>query len=389
MDNYVELGKVTYVTKLAGFEFTKYFEYNTTGEIIALRAKNIRNGRLDLTDVHHINADVSEMLPRSQLNKDDIIFTYTGNGYGDSTIIPESGRFHLAPNICKITPEHIEPYFLFKYIRSNEFLQQVENYMVGSSQPTIPMAIIRRLTIPNVPREAQRAIAEVLYYFDRKADMLIEQNTTLESLAQTYFQQWFLNDNDNSSIHVSELAILDNNNVNPGRQPMELFYHYSIPAFDNAQTPSLELGKTILSNKFCVVPNTILISKLNPNTPRVWRIDDCVRTNSICSTEFQILKPKDMKHYFFLYCLMKSNDVVASFAMSATGTSGSHQRIRPEYILEVEAPAPDENKLDLFNEICTPMMERVKKNQKQILTLQKLRDTLLPKLISGEVRVKI
>ena len=54
----------------------------------------------------------------------------------------------------------------------------------------------------------------------------------------------------------------------------------------------------------------------------------------------------------------------------------------------METPEPDEDKLSLFNEASTPMMERVKKNQKQIQTLQKLRDTLLPKLISGEVRVK-
>jgi len=129
------------------------------------------------------------------------------------------------------------------------------------------------------------------------------------------------------------------------------------PAFDNAQKPIAELGKQILSNKFSVLPNTILISKLNPITPRIWRIDDNVQENSVCSTEFQVLKPSDMRYYLFLYCLMKSNDVVASFAQSATGTSGSHQRIRPEYIFEVETPTPNDDKLELFNEICTPMME--------------------------------
>jgi type I restriction enzyme S subunit len=86
---------------------------------------------------------------------------------------------------------------------------------------------------------------------------------------------------------------------------------------------------------------------------------------------------------------MKSDDVVSSFAMSTTGTSGSHQRIRPEYILKVEAPFPGNDKVDLFNEICMPLMKKVKKNQHQMFTLQKLRDTLLPKLISGEIRVKM
>ena len=88
MSEYIELGSVANVTKLAGFEFTKHIEYKDTGEIIALRAKNIRYGRLDLSDVQRIDVEVSLALPRSQLHKGDIIFTYTGNGYGDCALIP-------------------------------------------------------------------------------------------------------------------------------------------------------------------------------------------------------------------------------------------------------------------------------------------------------------
>ncbi len=155
--SYVELGTVANVTKLAGFEFTKHIQYNDNGSIIALRAKNIRNGRLNLEDVQRIDKEVSEALPRSQLHKDDIIFTYTGNGYGDCALIPEDGRFHLAPNIAKITPEKINPYYLFRYMKSDEFYLQVENNMGGSSQPTIPMATIRKLLVPCVDDDTQKA----------------------------------------------------------------------------------------------------------------------------------------------------------------------------------------------------------------------------------------
>jgi type I restriction enzyme S subunit len=258
----------------------------------------------------------------------------------------------------------------------------------GTAVPIVNKTDFENITLLIPPLPEQKAIAEVLSSLDDKIDFLTRQNNTLEDFAQTYFRRWFLEENDNDTIMVSEIAKLENNSVSPKRQPLEPFHHYSIPAYDNAQTPVVELGNTILSNKFTVQPNSILVSKLNPITPRIWRIDENVMPNSVCSTEFQVLKPYDIKHYLFLYFLMKSDDVVSSFAMSATGTSGSHQRIRPEYILEVETPEPDNDKLILFNEICTPMMERVKKNQQQIITLQKLRDTLLPKLISGEVRVK-
>jgi len=296
-----------------------------------------------------------------------------------------SGQFWVNNHTHIVSSNELSNQTLIYYILNNIELDQ---YITGSAQPKLNQEMLKSIIISLPSRPTQDAIAEVLSSLDSKIDLLKRHNTTLEALTQTYFRQWFLEENENLPIPVSNIATLENNSVNPSRQPLEPFYHYSIPAFDNAQTPAVELGKAILSNKFCVLPNTILVSKLNPVTPRIWRIGQNVQSNSACSTEFQVLKPKDIRYYLFLYCLMKSNDVVAGFAMSATGTSGSHQRIRPEYILEVETPEPDEKKLALFNEACAPMMDRVKKNQKQILTLQKLRDTFLPKLISGEVQVK-
>lgn len=299
----------------------------------------------------------------------------------ENEICTNQGFKSLVPN-----PDKAHNLFLLYWIKTNvEYLQSIGT---GTTFQEISGSVLKDVDIILPPLPEQKAIAEVLSSLDDKIDLLTRQNKTLEDLAQTYFRKWFLEENDNDTIMVSEIAKLENNSVSPKRQPLEPFHHYSIPAYDNAQTPVVELGNTILSNKFTVQPNSILVSKLNPITPRIWRIDENVMPNSVCSTEFQVLKPYDIKHYLFLYFLMKSDDVVSSFAMSATGTSGSHQRIRPEYILEVETPEPDNDKLILFNEICTPMMERVKKNQQQIITLQKLRDTLLPKLISGEVRVK-
>lgn len=87
--DYMEIGDIAEVTKLAGFEFTKYIEYIDDGEIIALRALNLRHGELDLSDVKRIDRQVSDSLLRSKLYRDDILLTYTGSGYGDCAIIEE------------------------------------------------------------------------------------------------------------------------------------------------------------------------------------------------------------------------------------------------------------------------------------------------------------
>jgi type I restriction enzyme S subunit len=181
--------------------------------------------------------------------------------------------------------------FIYYLAISPDFRDIAIQLMTGSSgrQRVETNALKEKLfLLPTLP--SQRAIAEVLSSLDDKINLLTRQNATLEALAQTYFRQWFVEDNNNSPLAVSEIVTLENNSINPARQPLTPFYHYSIPAFDDAQTPAIELGKTILSNKFVVPPDTILVSKLNPITPRIWRIDDKVKPNSVCSTEFQVLR---------------------------------------------------------------------------------------------------
>ena len=192
--NSVVLGDVAEVTKLAGFEFTKYIEYNDTGEIIALRALNLRDGKLDLTDIKRIDRSVSEKLPRSKLYINDILLTYTGNGYGDCAIVEENDKYHLAPNICKIVPntDKINPYYLYSVIRSKYFYQQMTNYIGGSSQPTIPMKTIRVLQIPYPEIAIQTRIATILQSINRKIVLNTKINENLEQQAQALFKAWFV-----------------------------------------------------------------------------------------------------------------------------------------------------------------------------------------------------
>lgn len=274
-------------------------------------------------------------------------------------------------------------YYLLIYAK-----KELLTYAEGSVQDNINLGTFEKIKFMMPPLPEQQAIAEVLSSLDDKIDLLNRQNKTLEDLAQTYFRQWFIEGEHEEFISVSDIAKLDNEGVNPSIKPLELFFHYSIPAFDNEQQPIQELGKSILSNKFKVRTGTILVSKLNPSTPRIWIIGSHILGNSVCSTEFQVLNPNDNKYQLFLYFLMKSYNVVLYFSMCTTGTSGSHQRIKPEYILQVEIGKPDDEKLLEYNAIFGDVMLKVQKNMNQIQTLQKLRDTLLPKLISGEVQVK-
>lgn len=164
----VLLNDVGEITKLAGFEFTKYMEYIPYGDIIAIRALNLKDGRLKLDDVKRISSDVSEKLPRSQLHIHDIVLSYTGT-LGECAQIKEEGRYHLAPNVAKITPrDNIDPDYLFQIIRSSHFRQEIKNYAHGSTQPTIPMKALRELPIDVLPIEQQHVVAAILGKLDEK-----------------------------------------------------------------------------------------------------------------------------------------------------------------------------------------------------------------------------
>ncbi|MDL1976476.1 MAG: restriction endonuclease subunit S, partial [Deltaproteobacteria bacterium] len=134
---------------------------------------------------------------------------------------------------------------------------------------------------------------------------------------------------------------------------------------------------------------SILISKLNPRFPRVWAIDELLDDNSICSTEFQVVVPAKFEYYAFIYCFLKSKQVTNELIGAAGGTSGSHQRVKPEDIFNLTFQMPSKQKIDDFSSITSKNWKKRTNNMWQIRTLEKLRDTLLPKLMSREVKVEM
>ena len=186
---------------------------------------------------------------------------------------------------------------------------------------------------------------------------------------------------------VSDLATLNRGAVNPGDFPTETFDHFSLPAFDNGRTPKVELGSAIMSNKLTVTPNSVLLSKLNPHIPRIWLPDLHPSRRSVCSTEFMVACSKPGVSREYLFSLFTSSAFANIYGTLVTGTTGSHQRIRPESVLDMKIVIPSAQLIRAFTDIAKPMFDRINRNTGQSRTLATLRDTLLPKLLSGALSV--
>ena len=185
---------------------------------------------------------------------------------------------------------------------------------------------------------------------------------------------------------LAEIASLSRNSVNPSAFPSEVFHHYSIPAFDEGRWPKQDSGAQIKSNKSLIQRNSVLLSKLNPRFPRVWMPSLSAGSRSIASTEFLVTSAREPFDPKYLFGLFTSQNFFNVFATLVTGTSGSHQRVRAEFLHEMDVVIPDEECVASFSRAVGPLYASVAENLKESRTLSAIRDALLPKLISGEIR---
>ena len=169
--------------------------------------------------------------------------------------------------------------------------------------------------------------------------------------------------------------------------PDKVFTHFSIPAYDEGQTPKQELGGDIKSTKSRVFQNTVLLSKLNPEIKRVWLVDVAPNERAICSTEFLVLKAKPPFQNSYVYCLAFSPFFRQQIESIVTGTSKSHQRSPADAVLSLEALIPHTRVIETFVTSVSGLFQRSMTLSRESHALVAQRDELLPRLVSGHVRL--
>ena len=319
-----------------------------------------------------------------------------------------------------VNPDMADFRYLYHQLRLSR--TQLRSLATGAAQQNLSGALIKSLLYPFPPLAEQKAIAAVLGALDEKIELNRRMNVTLEGMARSLFQSWFVDfdpvrtkldgrppaalDPATAALFpatfqaseagqipkgwtvgkVSDLATLNRGAVDPGAFPTETFDHFSLPAFDNSRTPKVELGSAIMSNKLTVTPNSVLLSKLNPHIPRIWLPDLHASRRSVCSTEFMVACSKPGVSREYLFSLFTSSAFASIYGTLVTGTTGSHQRIQPESVLDMKVVIPTADLIRAFTDIAKPMFDRTNRNTEQSRTLATLRDTLLPKLLSGEIK---
>ena len=378
-----------------------------------ITAKIVKKGVIQNPTEFIALSDYDKWMTRGFPEVGDVVLT-TEAPLGEVAQIKDAS-FALAQRIITLRGKHdkINNGYLKYFLQSTIGQQRLKERETGTTVTGIKSSELKKVLISAPLLPTQTAIAEILSSLDDKIELNNNINKELEKLAQTLFKQWFIDfefpdekgepyQSSGGEMVESELGMIpkgwevgdlnliaeiSRKSIKPFEHPNTAYSYYSLPEFDNGKTPSNEFGIKILSSKYQVLNKSILISKLNPRIPRIWTVINC-SANSICSTEFQVIKAFDEQYFPFLNCLFRSFPYLNSIQSKVTGTSSSHQRVNPKDIINYEMTLPPIDLVRAFCDLTFNNFVLIDDNRKENIELLNLRDTLLPKLISGELNVK-
>jgi type I restriction enzyme, S subunit len=384
----------------------------TISGVPLITAKIVKNGVIQEPTEFISFEDYPKWMVRGLPKVGDVVLT-TEAPLGEVAQIIDAS-YALAQRIITIRGHEnvIHNGFLKYFLKSETGQARLKERETGTTVTGIKSSELKNVIITAPDYPIQLSIASILSSLDDKIELNNAINKNLEALAQALFKQWFVDfefpneeglpykssggamvESEQGMIPkgwrfgvLDKIAILKKESVKPFSQPDSKYFYFSLPEFDNGKIPSSESGSNILSSKYRVFPYSVLVSKLNPRIPRIWPVINCPK-NSVCSTEFQVIKPREDNFFSFIVCLASSMDFTKSLQSKVTGTSSSHQRVNPKDIINHEMVIPKLESMQSFNEVIYPMFRLIEDSREENISLTSLRDTLLPKLISGELEI--
>ena len=403
----------------AGSVFKPDLQGRTSGEFpfVKVSDMNLPANAVRIQDANNwVSAEDLRELRAKPFPPGTVVFAKIGEALRQNRLRQVARETIIDNNMMGAVPrtDRVEPHFFYYALSQFDFSDIAQ----GTALPYLTVGSLTTLTVNVPPLDEQRAIAHILGTLDDKIELNRRRNQTVEAMARALFRDWFVDfgpvrakmearepylpadlwqlfpdrfDDEGKPegwtiAALDTLAALVTASISPGKSPETVFEHYSIPAYDAGRMPAIELGASIKSNKYVVDANSVLVSKLNPQTPRIW-LPVVATLHAICSTEFMQFVPHDRGNRPYLYCLMSSKAMQNEVLKHVTGSTGSRQRAQPSQIAKVDFVQPHLGILAAFNHQAAPILSAVADNQRESQTLTQLRDTLLPKLISGELRI--
>lgn len=381
----VKLGDLCQINKNAYSvsEKWKFVNYLDTG--------NLTEDQIQQLQYIETEKDKLPSRARRKVKYDDILYSTVRPNQHHYGIIKE-----IVPNmlvstgfaVISVDKSKADSDFIYYYLTQTEIIETL--HVIGeqstSAYPSIKPSDITNLELFLPPLEEQKEISRVLRLLDKKIANNKKINHHLEEMINTLYLMFIESGEQLETKKLGELFDTKTATFNPAKTNEKKVNHFSLPAFDTNQYPSVDDINNIKSNKNVVKEYSVLFSKLNPATKRVWVPFTNQDLLSVCSTEFISLAGKDKFEQAILFAIINSQSFQDYFIAHATGTTNSRQRTKPSVAYEFEIPYNEV----LFKQLgisLSPLVTQLEDNLHQIQKLTQIRYELLPKLLSGKISV--
>lgn len=312
----------------------------------------------------------------------------------------------------------VNPKFIYYWLTSPKTQQKLDEISIGSTQRALTIITLKSLKIELPPERAQAAIVEALDAVTDRITLLHETNKTLEAIAQAIFKSWFVDFDPvrakmegrqpegmdeataalfPDSFEESELGLVPKGWLSTrlgeiattSRKPIPVDkLNESVAYVGLEHIPRKQLSLTVWgtaqgleSTKTEFEANDILFGKLRPYFHKVV----LAPLSGVCSTDVLVCKPKNPVFHAFTTLHLFSDALVAYADRLSNGAK--MPRINWKDLADYQLAAPSESVATIFNLAIEPLFQRMRANVFQINTVAILRDTLLPRLISGQLRL--
>lgn len=368
--------------------------YLSQGEIALIRSQNVYNDGFKRDGLAYITKEHAEELSNVEIEPDDILLNITGDSVArccqvPNELIPARVNQHVAiirPDKDKLDPRYLR-YYLIEPVFQDYMLMLASG---GATRNALTKGMIESFEIsaPSLPE--QRAIAGILGALDDKIEVNRRMNITLENMAKAVFRQWFVKNKEVED--WEEVPLPEIIEVNPSRS---LKKDDIAPYLGMANMPTQgHRGVQWIDRPFGsgtkFINGDTLLARITPCLENgKTAFVDFLKDGQVGwgSTEYIVFRPKPPLPHEYGYFLARSEELRSHAIQNMTGTSGRQRT--PASCFDGFMIAKPPAKLALkFGEFASSVIAKIRANDEESRTLASLRDSLLPRLMSGEIRIK-
>ena len=369
-------------------------EFLESGFCLFLSAKNVTKSGFSFIENQYISQEKDSLLNNGKLKRGDIVITTRGT-VGNVAIfsdkIPYNNiRINSGMLIIRCG-KTINNFYLYHVLRSELFYNQILSIQSGSAQPQLPKSHFLNMMINLPPLPTQQKIAAILASLDDKIELNNKINTNLEQQPQALFKNWFVDKYEKEGTIGDYCAVKSGfafksawwqdegikviriGDIEQGCLNLETCAHVATDKIEVAKDFIVHGGDLVIAmtgatiGKFSMIPKTqepILVNQ------RVGKF---------------FLGNNPIEKVPFIYCTLKQEEVITEFINRGQGSA--QPNISTGDILTIPCWIPSKNEIDDFNKTIQPMFETIISNQEENRKLSSLRDSLLPKLMNGKIKV--